>query len=177
MKKLIIFFLLIKSIIFFGQENKITNKNPLIENNTNQRIIVSYPSLKNSSPIFYINNIKTDWQSFIIKENNILEVSVFKGKKAIFKKGINAKNGLVIIKTKPNIQLLNLQSFYTEYKISKIDQLLPIVLNKHFVDEKEYLLLDKSAIVSVKILDEQPFVEPVLLPRGKAIYIEAMEMK
>ena len=37
--------------------------------------------------------------------------------------------------------------------------------------------LDKSAIISVKILDEQPFVEPVLLPRGKAIYIEAMEMK
>jgi hypothetical protein len=38
-------------------------------------------------------------------------------------------------------------------------------------------LLDKSAIISVKILDEQPFVEPVLLPKGKAIYIEAMEMK
>jgi hypothetical protein len=54
---------------------------------------------------------------------------------------------------------------------------LPIVLNKHFVDEKEYLLLDKSAIISVKILEEQPFVEPVLLPKGKAIYIETMEMK
>ena len=78
---------------------------------------------------------------------------------------------------KPNTVLLNLQNFYSEYNISKADQFLPIVLNKHFVNEKEYLLLDKSAIISVKILDEQPFVEPVLLPKGKAIYIEAMEMK
>ena len=68
-------------------------------------------------------------------------------------------------------------NFYSEYKISKENQSLPIVLNKHFVDEKEYLLLDKSAIISVKILEEQPFVEPVLLPKGKAIYIETMEMK
>lgn len=78
---------------------------------------------------------------------------------------------------KHGTQLLNLQKFYTEYNISKADQFLPIVLNKNFVDEKDYLLLDKSAIISVKILEEQPFVEPVLLPKGKAIYIEAMEMK
>ena len=88
-----------------------------------------------------------------------------------------ARNCALEMTFKPETQLLNLQSFYLEYKIPKENQSLPIVLNKHFVDEKEYLLLDKSAIISVKILEEQPFVEPVLLPRGKAIYIEAMEMK
>ena len=102
---------------------------------------------------------------------------MFKGEKAINLFGEKAKNGALEMTFKPETQLLNLQNFYSEYKISKENQSLPIVLNKHFVDEKDYLLLDKSAIISVKILDEQPFVEPVLLPRGKAIYIEAMEMK
>ena len=102
---------------------------------------------------------------------------MFKGEKAINLFGEKAKNGALEMTFKPETQLLNVQNFYTEYNISKADQFLPIVLNKHFVDKKKYLLLDKSAIISVKILEEQPFVEPVLLPKGKAIYIETMEMK
>jgi len=133
--------------------------------------------IKENAPLVIANGNKTYLYASALNVNNIQSINVFKGEKAINLFGEKAKNGVLEMTFKPETQLLNLQSFYTEYKISKIDQLLPIVLNKHFVDEKEYLLLDKSAITSVKILEEQPFVEPVLLPRGKAIYIEAMEMK
>ena len=132
---------------------------------------------KQDAPLVVANGQKTFFYATDFITNNIESITVIKGEKAVNLHGEKAKNGVLEITFKPNTVLLNLQNFYSEYNISKADQFLPIVLNKHFVDEKEYLLLDKSAIISVKILDEQPFVEPVLLPKGKAIYIEAMEMK
>ncbi|WP_374363265.1 hypothetical protein [Cloacibacterium sp.] len=179
MKKFLSLFLLNIFSFFFSQEKTIEfSKSSPSKTKENKFILANFPSLKNyKDPLFYINNKRTNLQSFVINEKNVGEINVFRGKKAILKKGMKAKNGLVIIKTKPNITILNLQNFYSEYKISKENKNLPIILNKHFVDEKEYLLLDKSTIISVKILDEQPFVEPVLLPKGKAIYIEAMETK
>ena len=132
---------------------------------------------KENAPLVIANGNKTYLYACALNVNNILTINVFKGEKATQLFGEKGKNGVLEMNFKPETQFLNLQNFYTEYNISKADQFLPIVLNKHFVDEKDYLLLDKSAIISVKILDEQPFVEPVLLPRGKAIYIEAMEMK
>lgn len=132
---------------------------------------------KENAPLVIANGNKTYLYASALNINNILTINVFKGEKATQLFGEKGKNGVLEMNFKPETQLLNLQSFYTEYNISKADQFLPIVLNKHFVDEKDYLLLDKSAIISVKILEEQPFVEPVLLPKGKAIYIETMEMK
>ena len=133
--------------------------------------------IKENASLVIANGNKTYLYASALNVNNIQSINVFKGEKAINLFGEKAKNGVLEMTFKPETQLLNVQNFYTEYNISKADQFLPIVLNKHFVDKKDYLLLDKSAIISVKILDEQPFVEPVLLPRGKAIYIEAMEMK
>ncbi len=132
---------------------------------------------KENAPLVIANGNKTYLYACALNVNNILTINVFKGEKATQLFGEKGKNGVLEMNFKPETQFLNLQNFYTEYNISKADQFLPIVLNKHFVDEKEYLLLDKSAIISVKILDEQPFVEPILLPKGKAIYIEAMETK
>ncbi len=132
---------------------------------------------KENAPLLIANGNKTYLYSSALNVNNILTINVFKGENATQLFGEKGKNGVLEMNFKSETQLLNLQNFYTEYKISKENQNLPIVLNKHFVDEKDYLLLDKSAIISVKILDEQPFVEPVLLPKRKAIYIEAMEMK
>lgn len=132
---------------------------------------------KENAPLVIANGNKTYLYACALNVNNILTINVFKGEKATQLFGEKGKNGVLEMNFKPETQFLNLQNFYTEYNISKADQFLPIVLNKHFVDEKDYLLLDKSAVLSVKILEEQPFVEPVLLPKGKAIYIEAMETK
>ena len=132
---------------------------------------------KENAPLVIANGNKTYLYASALNINNILTINVFKGEKATQLFGEKGKNGVLEMNFKPETQLLNLQNFYTEYNISKANQFLPIVLNKHFVDKKKYLLLDKSAIISVKILEEQPFVEPVLLPKGKAIYIETMEMK
>jgi hypothetical protein len=132
---------------------------------------------KENAPLVIANGNKTYLYASALNVNNILTINVFKGEKATQLFGEKGKNGVLEMNFKPETQLLNLQNFYTEYNISKADQFLPIVLNKHFVDEKDYLLLDKSAIISVKILEEQPFVEPVLLPKGKTIYIEAIETK
>ena len=127
--------------------------------------------------LYVIDGMPTFSNCSAIKSFNINSINILKGERAMELYGIKAKNGVLIIETKPNTKFLNFENLVKEYKISKENQNLPIVLNKHFVDEKDYLLLDKSAIISVKILEEQPFVEPVLLPKGKAIYIETMEMK
>lgn len=134
-------------------------------------------SSKENAPLVIADGNKTYLYASVLNVKNIQSINVIKGEKATQLFGEKGKNGVLEMNFKPETQLLNLQNFYTEYNISKADQFLPIVLNKHFVDEKDYLLLDKSAIISVKILEEQPFVEPVLLPKGKAIYIEAMETK
>ena len=172
MKKLL--FLLALSFVqmSFAQENNLRK----ITSNNSQNVKIQ--DNKNFQNVLYvINGMPTFSDCFAINVQNIESINVLKGERATELYGYRAKNGVLEITFKPNTILLNLQNFYSEYNISKADQFLPIVLNKHFVDEKEYLLLDKSAIISVKILDEQPFVEPVLLPKGKAIYIEAMEMK
>jgi len=172
MKKIL--FLVILSFIqmSFAQEN---NLRKIISNNSQN---VKIRDNKNFQNVLYvINGMPTFSDCFAINVQNIESINVLKGERATELYGYRAKNGVLIFITKPNTQFLNFKSIVKEFKISKADQLLPIVLNKHFVDEKEYLLLDKSAIISVKILEEQPFVEPVLFPKGKAIYIEAMETK
>lgn len=169
MKKLLFILALSFAQISFAQNFDVRTA-PTSENSKNIFI-------KENAPLVIANGNKTYLYASALNVNNIQSINVFKGEKATNLFGEKAKNGALEMTFKPENQLLNLQNFYTEYKISKIDQFLPIVLNKHFVDEKDYLLLDKSAIISVKILEEQPFVEPVLLPKGKAIYIEAMEMK
>lgn len=156
----------------FAQEN---NLRKIISNNSQNVKIRDNKNLQNV--LYVINGMPTFSDCFAINVQNIESINVLKGERATELYGYRAKNGVFIFITKPNTQFLNFTNIVKEFKISKADQFLPIVLNKHFVDEKDYLLLDKSAIISVKILDEQPFVEPILLPKGKAIYIETMEMK
>ena len=172
MKKLLFFLALSFTQLSFAQEN---NLRKIISNNSQN---VKIRDNKNFQNVLYvINGMPTFSDCSAINVQNIESINVIKGERATELYGYRAKNGVLIFITKPNTQFLNFRNIVKEFKISKADQFLPIVLNKHFVDEKDYLLLDKSAIISVKILEEQPFVEPVLLPRGKAIYIEAMEMK
>ena len=172
MKKILFLLALSFTQLSFAQEN---NLRKIISNNSQN---VKIRDNKNFQNVLYvINGMPTFSDCFAINVQNIESINVLKGERATELYGYRAKNGVLIFTTKPNTQFLNFRNIVKEFKISKADQFLPIVLNTHFVDKKKYLLLDKSAIISVKILDEQPFVEPVLLPRGKAIYIEAMEMK
>lgn len=172
MKKLLFFLALSFAQMSFAQEN---NLEKIISNNSQNVKIRDNKNLQNV--LYVIDGMPTFSDCSAINVQNIESRNVLKGERATGLYGYRAKNGVLIFKTKPNTQFLNFKNIVKEFKISKADQFLPIVLNKHFVDEKEYLLLDKSAIISVKILDEQPFVEPVLLPKGKAIYIESMETK
>ena len=172
MKKLLFFLALSFAQMSFAQEN---NLEKIISNNSQNVKIRDNNNFQNV--LYVIDGMPTFSDCSAINVQNIESINVIKGERATGLYGYRAKNGVLIISTKPNTQFLNFKNIVKEFKISKADQFLPIVLNKHFVDEKEYLLLDKSAIISVKILEEQPFVEPVLLPKGKAIYIEAMEMK
>lgn len=172
MKKLLFFLALSFVQMSFAQEN---NLRKIISNNSQN---VKIRDNKNFQNVLYvINGMPTFSDCSAINVQNIESINVLKGERATELYGYRAKNGVLIFTTKPNTQFLNFRNIVKEFKISKADQFLPIVLNKHFVDKKDYLLLDKSAIISVKILEEQPFVEPVLLPKGKAIYIESMEMK
>ena len=172
MKKILFLLALSFTQLSFAQEN---NLRKIISNNSQNVKIRDNNNFQNV--LYVVDGMPTFSDCFVINVQNIESINVLKGERATELYGYRAKNGVLIFITKPESKLLNLRNFYTEYNISKANQFLPIVLNKHFVDKKKYLLLDKSAIISVKILEEQPFVEPVLLPRGKAIYIEAMEMK
>ena len=126
-------------------------------------------------PLYIVNGQETYRNCSSIGSNNIESINACKAEKSTLLYGEKVPSGRVEITLKPNVRLLRLHEFYKEYKISKKNQKLPIVLNKHFVNEKKYLLLDTSTVVFVAELDEQPFVEPVLLPKGKAIYIETQE--
>lgn len=172
MKKLLFFLALSFAQMSFAQEN---NLEKIISNNSQNVKIRDNNNFQNV--LYVIDGMPTFSDCSAINVQNIESINVLKGERATELYGYRAKNGVLIFTTKPNTQFLNFTNIVKEFKISKADQFLPIVLNKHFVDEKDYLLLDKSAIISVKILEEQPFVEPVLLPKGKAIYIEAMETK
>ena len=160
MKKILLLFACVFCQISFGQTTKIIQGNEVHTVNL---------------PLIVANGNETYNNCSSFNVNNLESINVYKGEKAISLYGEKAKNGVLEITFKPNIILLKLLDFYKKYQISVENQNLPIFLNKHFLDEKKHLLLDESAIISVQVLDEQPFVEPVLLPKGKAIYIETKE--
>ena len=114
---------------------------------------------------------------FKVNPNHIKSANILKAENAMPIYGEKAKNGALEITLKDGVRILNFDEIFSKYNISRQDQNLPLVVNRSFVKEKEKWLIDESVITSVKILEEQPFVEPVLLPKGKAIYIEVMETK
>ena len=97
--------------------------------------------IKENAPLVIANGNKTYLYASALNVNNIQSINVFKGEKATQLFGEKGKNGVLEMNFKPETQLLNLQSFYLEYNISKANQFLPIVLNKHFVDKKNIFCL------------------------------------
>jgi hypothetical protein len=75
--------------------------------------------IKENAPLVIANGNKTYLYASALNVNNIQSINVFKGEKAINLFGEKAKNGALEMTFKPETQLLNLQSFYLEYKISK----------------------------------------------------------
>ena len=126
MKKLL--FLLALSFVqmSFAQEN---NLRKIISNNSQN---VKIRDNKNFQNVLYvINGMPTFSDCSAINVQNIESINVIKGERATELYGYRAKNGVLIFITKPESKLLNLRNFYTEYNISKANQFLPIVLNKH----------------------------------------------
>lgn len=132
MKKLL--FLLALSFVqmSFAQEN---NLRKIISNNS-QNV-----KIRDNKNFHVINGMPTFSDCSAINVQNIESINVIKGERATELYGYRAKNGVLIFITKPESKLLNLRNFYTEYNISKANQFLPIVLNKHFVDKKNIFCL------------------------------------
>ena len=136
MKKILFFLALSFTQLSFAQEN---NLRKIISNNSQN---VKIRDNKNFQNVLYvINGMPTFSDCFAINVQNIESINVLKGERATELYGYRAKNGVLIFITKPESKLLNLRNFYTEYNISKANQFLPIVLNKHFVDKKNIFCL------------------------------------
>lgn len=154
MKKIIAWGMLLWSLIISAQNTIYTDKN---------------------SPLVVVENQFSTLATFKVNPDHIKSINVVKAENAISQYGEKAKNGALEITLKDEVQLLTLEALFNQYHLSEEDKKLPIVLNKRFVNEKEHWLIDASIVSSVQVLEEQPFVEPVLLPRGKAIYIKITE--
>lgn len=132
MKKLLFFLALSFAQMSFAQEN---NLEKIISNNSQNVKIRDNNNFQNV--LYVIDGMPTFSDCSAINVQNIESINVLKGERATELYGYRAKNGVLIFTTKPNTQFLNFRNIVKEFKISKADQFLPIVLNKHFVDKKK----------------------------------------
>lgn len=106
-------------------------------------------------PFTLVDTFVTEMKYVVLSNDKIESVHVLKDSFAIAIYGNKAKNGAVIIKTKPNTVLLNMHNIISKYKISETDRKLRVCINKSIVRQPELILVDADEILHVAVTTEK----------------------
>jgi hypothetical protein len=102
-------------------------------------------------PYVLVDSFTTDTKHMMISANHIKEVNVLKGSIATKTLGDKARNGAVIITTKPGTTLLRLNQILDKYNIPEADRKLRVCINETLVSKPELIIADMGEIQAVEI--------------------------
>jgi TonB-dependent SusC/RagA subfamily outer membrane receptor len=103
------------------------------------------------NPLVFVDSFKTDISYLVLDPNKIESINILKDSLAISKYGVEAKNGVIIIQPKSDVQLLRIDRILDNNKIKGEDRKLRICINKTLIRETQLILVESSEIEDVQI--------------------------
>lgn len=103
-----------------------------------------------SAPLLIVDGVETDSKSLVLHSNSIQEITVLKERTTTVSYGIKAKDGVIIIKTKPGTEFQRATDFINPQK-NVNSSITKIKLNGVTLSDLKKLLIDKTALVSTII--------------------------
>ena len=107
------------------------------------------------NPLVFVGSFKTDISYLVLDPNKIESINILKGPPAISKYGDEAKDGVILIQPKRDVQLLRIDRILDNYKIKGEDRKLRICINKTLIRETQLILIESSEIEDVQITTDR----------------------
>ncbi|WP_224744105.1 hypothetical protein [Pontibacter aquaedesilientis] len=116
----------------------------------------------------------------LIAPENIESIKVLKDEHATNTFGDKAKDGAILIKSKPTVKLDNLQGIYTRFRIPADQQILRVVINNQLIKDTSLILANLDQVEKVEVVkqdatapvrwslnDEETFLHIIPKPQPK----------
>lgn len=126
------------------------------------RRIPQNPSIE-KQPLVIVNSIETELSNIWLAPDKIKAIKVLKDSSVTVAYGDRGKNGVLIIETKPDIELLKLATLLDLFNIPQKDKTLKICKDKILIQDPERILADKSEIVKIEVITDTYWVTPLIV--------------
>lgn len=113
-----------------------------------------------NQPYFVLDTFEVDLIHLVISHEKIESVDVIKGIEAVSIYGDKAKNGAVIMKSKPGVRLFRITDICRKHNIADADKSLRICINKTVMRKPELILIEEQEILSVEITTDRIWIDP-----------------
>ena len=110
------------------------------------------------NPLVFVDSFKTDISYLVLDPNKIESIDILKGSSAISKYGDEAKDGVIIIQPKKDVQLLRIDKILDNNKINAADRKLRICINNNLMKETQLILIESSEIEGVQITTDRHWI-------------------
>jgi|SRR6188768_2327972 len=110
------------------------------------------------TPLVFVDSFKTNISYLVLNPDKIESINIFKGPPAISKYGDEAKDGVIIIQPKEDVQLLRIDRILDNNKIKAEDRKLRICINNNLMKEPQLILIESSEIEDVQITTERHWI-------------------
>ena len=110
------------------------------------------------NPLVFVDSFKTDISYLVLDPNKIESINILKGPPAISKYGDEAKDGVIIIQPKEDVQLLRIDRILDNNKIKAEDRKLRICINNNLMKEPQLILIESSEIEYVQITTDRHWI-------------------
>lgn len=128
-----------------------------------QRTVVRQSNvLIDMQPLVLIDSVETTMSDFWLNPNDIVAIRILKDSVAIAKYGEKAKNGVILISTKPNTEVIKLSDLITQYELSVKDKDLKVCKDKILVENPDRILVSKSDIARVEVITDNYWHTPLV---------------
>ena len=110
------------------------------------------------NPLVFVDSFKTDISYLILDPNKIESINILKDSFAISKYGDEAKDGVIIIQPKKNVQFFRIDRILDNNKINAEDRKLRICINNNLIKETQLILVESSEIENVQITTDRHWI-------------------
>ena len=94
----------------------------------------------------------------VLDPNKIESINILKDSLALSKYGGDAKDGIIIIQPKKNVQFLRIDKILDNNKINAENRKLRICINNNLMKETQLILVESSEIEDVQITTDRHWI-------------------
>ncbi|WP_018479423.1 hypothetical protein [Pontibacter roseus] len=117
-------------------------------------------SSDHTQPYVLVNDQETKQGALVISPQSIESVNVYKDANATARFGDKAKDGAIVLHTKPGVQLARLADIYTYFEVPVAQQHLKVVIGNQLIKNTDLILAELEEIERVEVV-KQDIVAPV----------------